>query len=171
MKLLFILFVALLTTGKQLIAQELVTIRDTINHYEIGIPVGWQYGVPTNKLLALVAYRKKQSELPNPRENFNINIIHGPEPNLEITYKAFVASIGTALNFKILSQKDTIINNTPYKQIIEQHHNQFSKEEMTHYILFTNKNGKVLILTLVTTSPNFPIFRNLYDKIAKSLKY
>jgi hypothetical protein len=42
---------------------------------------------------------------------------------------------------------------------------------MCNYVLFTNKNGEILILTMVTTSENFEKFKTLFDSIALSLNY
>ena len=42
---------------------------------------------------------------------------------------------------------------------------------MSNYVLFTNKDGEILILTMVTTSENFDKFKSLFDSIALSLTY
>ena len=42
---------------------------------------------------------------------------------------------------------------------------------MTNYVLFTNNDGDILILTIVTTSENFEKFKDLFNSIALSLRY
>ena len=135
------------------------------------MPVGWKYGVPADQSLALMAFRQKQTAEDVPRENFNINILHRDGSNLETSYKEFLESIGTVEGFTIIEQGDTVINDRKYKYLIESHKNKYSKEDMHNYVLFTNREGTILILTMVTTSPNFETYKALYDKVALSLHF
>ncbi|WP_299985232.1 hypothetical protein [uncultured Pontibacter sp.] len=168
----FLLTLIFLVSVKTIsLGQELAIIQDTVQNYRIGIPIGWKYGVPADKSLALMAFRQKQSEEDVPRENFNINILHHNETSLDKTYNEFLKSIGTVEGFKIIEQGDTVINERKYKFLIETHQNKYSKEDMHNYVLLTNKDGMILILTMVTTSPNFEAFKPLFDKIALSLHF
>ncbi|WP_133242746.1 DcrB/PsbP domain-containing protein [Pontibacter virosus] len=151
--------------------QELAIIQDTVKNYQIGVPVGWKYGVPADQSLALMAFRQKHSEEDVPRENFNINILHHDETSLDATYSEFLKSIGTVEGFTVIEQGDTVINDRKYKYLIETHKNKYSKEDMHNYVLFANRDGVLLILTMVTTSPNFESYRALFDKIALSLHF
>ncbi|SIT92251.1 hypothetical protein [Pontibacter indicus] len=151
--------------------QELAILQDTVSNYQIGVPVGWKYGVPADRSLALMAFRQKQTEEDVPRENFNLNILRRDEKSLDATYKKFLESIGTAEGFTIIEQGDTVINNRKYKYLIESHKNKYSKEDMHNYVLFTNREGTILILTMVTISPNFETYKALFDKIALSLHF
>jgi hypothetical protein len=151
--------------------QELAQVRDTTNGFEVGVPVGWRYGVPTNNKVAFIAYRLKETNDDIPRENYNINIVYRDNSNLEDTYREFLEVIGKAEGFKMIEQHNTKINDREYKLLIETHKNTISNEAMHNYVLFTNKDGKILILTMVTTSSNFEAYKVLFDSIAGSLKY
>jgi hypothetical protein len=166
-----LLCILTLLIGTSIFGQELQIIKDSINHFEIGVPIGWKYGIPTNKSLAFMAFRQKLNEQDIPRENFNINILHKDEKDLEKSFNQFQESIGKAEGFKIIKLGDTISSNRKYKYIIETHKNKISKEDMHNYVFFTNNNGEILILTMVTTSSNFEKFKGLFSLIAKSLKY
>lgn len=151
--------------------QELLMVRDTVNRFEIGVPIGWRYGVPINRSVAFMAVREAQNEQDFPRENFNINILNRDEVDLATTYGHFLESIGKTEGFKILEQGEKIVNDRKYKYLIETHKNKISKEDMTDYVLFTNDQGRILILTTVTTSENFEKFKNLFESIGLSLKF
>ena len=151
--------------------QELAQVRDTTNGFEVGVPVGWRYGVPTNNKVAFIAYRLKETDDDIPRENYNINIVRRDNTDLENTYKEFLEVIGKAEGFKVIEQHNTKINDREYRLLIETHKNKISNEDMHNYVLFTNKDGKILILTMVTTSSNFEAYKVLFDSIAGSLKY
>ena len=153
------------------LGQELALVRDTVNDFEIGVPVGWRYGVPTDKSLSFIALRQKESDADVPRENFNINIVHRDETDLGKSYRQFLKSIGSAEGFKVIEQGDTTINGRSYKYLVETHKNSISREDMSNYVLFTNNKGKVLVLTMVTVAANFQRYRPLFDKVASSLRY
>ena len=151
--------------------QELAIVKDTVHHFEIGVPVGWRYGVPLDNSLEFVALRENQDEQDIPRENFNINIFNHKQVDLENTYEQFLISIGKTEGFKIIEQGEKIINNRKYKYLIETHKNKISKDDMSNYVLFTNNAGEILVLTIVTTSENFERFKDLFESIALSLNY
>jgi hypothetical protein len=153
------------------IGQELAIIRDTVNHFEIGVPAGWRYVVPVDKSIVFIAWRQKENGKDVPRENFNLNLFHVKEGDLNKSHEKILEIIGKAEGFKIIDQGDLIINNRRYKYLIETHKNKISKEDMSHYVLFTNKDGAIFILTMVTISENFENFKTLFHAIALSLKY
>ncbi|WP_162056484.1 hypothetical protein [Pontibacter pamirensis] len=150
---------------------ELALVRDTVNNFEVGVPVGWRYGVPVDKSVSFIALRQKESGTDVPRETYNINIVHRAETDLDNTYRQFIENIESAEGFKIIEEGDTLINDRSYKYLIETHKNSISKEDMNNYVLFTNNKGKLLILTMVTISPNFQSYKPLFDKIASTLRY
>jgi hypothetical protein len=166
-----IIIILTISTWTTCVGQELATIRDTVNHFEIGVPVGWRYGVPVDKSVTFMALRQKQNDQDVPRENFNLNILHRDEVDLNKSYGQFLESVGKAEGFKITDQGEKIIKNRKYKYLIETHKNKVSKEDMSNYVLFTNNDGEILILTMVTTSENFKKFKSLFDSIALSLSY
>jgi len=161
----------MIATWKTCIAQELAIIRDTVNHFEIGVPIGWRYGVPIEQTVSFMALRKKESDQDVPRENFNINILHRDEVDLNKSYGQYLEIVEKTEGFKILYQGERIIGVRKYKYLVETHKNKINKENMSHYILFTNNEGEILILTMVTTSANFEKFKPLFDSIASSLNY
>lgn len=166
-----IIFILTIATWKTCIAQELQIIRDTVNHFEIGVPIGWRYGVPIEKTVSFMALRQKEHDQDVPRENFNINILHKNEVDLNKSYGDYLESVGKTEGFHIFQQGEKIIGDRRYKYLIETHKNKISKEDMSHYVLFTNNEGEILILTIVTTSANFEKFKPLFDSIASSLRY
>lgn len=151
--------------------QELVMITDTINKFQIGVPVGWRYFGAQPNSAAFLAIREKVDENDKPRENYNINIMHRKETDLDEEYRNFINSISKRDGFRIIEEKEKIINNRRYKYLIETHKNIKSQEDMTDCILFTNNNGEILQLTIATISGNFDKYQVLFDKIAESLKY
>lgn len=151
--------------------QELLTISDTVNHFSIGVPVGWVYGVPHDRSVTFMAYKQTLNALNIARENFNIHIVHRGNKDLEKTYKEFLAVIGKANGFKIISEGDPVIKARKYKSLIETHKNPLNNEDLHNYVFFTNNNGEVLILTMVSASTNFEANRKLFDTIAMSLSY
>ncbi len=151
--------------------QELVMITDTINKFQIGVPVGWRYFGPQVNSVAFQANRQKVDENDKPRENYNINIMHHKETDLNEEYKNFISAISKREGFRIIDQKDKIINGRKYKYLIETHKNIKSQEDMTDCIIFTNNNGEILQLTMATISENFDKYSLLFDRIAESLKY
>jgi hypothetical protein len=167
----WIIIILTITTWSTCLGQELAIIRDTVNNFEIGVPIGWRYGVPEDNSVTFLALRKKQNDLDVPRENFNLNILYRDEVDLNKSFSQYLESVGKAEGFRILDQGERKIKNREYKYLIETHKNRISKEEMCNYVLFTNKNGEILILTIVTTSENFEKFKTLFDSIALSLNY
>ena len=159
---------SLLTTS---FCQELVPITDSINKFTIGVPVGWQYGVPIDKSANFMAKRQKVDENDIPSEVVRINIFQHKETDLNEEYKNFIKEISKRDGFKILEQQDKLIDNRKYKYLVESHLNAVSKQEMTACILLSNDNGKILMLTMLTKSESFDKYRQLYDRIAESILY
>lgn len=164
-------FFLMLSVFSSTYGQELRTIKDSINHYEIGVPIGWRSTILTGKSVSLVAIREKVNEQDVVRENFNIIILNKDEKDLEISFIQFKESLSKAEGFKVIEQGVEIIDNRKYMYLIETHKNKISKEDMHNYVFFTNNNGKILILTMVATSSNFERFKVLYSTIGRSLKY
>lgn len=170
MKYILVVFFAIIT-WTNCIGQELATIRDTVNHFEIGVPIGWLYGVPADKSITFIALRQKQNDQDIPRENFNINIFRSDYTDFNQSYEYFLENIGRAKEFKIIDQGETIIHNRKYRYLMVSHINPISNEKMYNHVLFTNSTGKVFILTMVTTYDNVSEFKDLFTAIALSLKY
>ena len=151
--------------------QELITIRDTIHQFEIGVPSDWKYGVPKNNSLAFMAVSQKSNSGVSPRENFNLNIFQTDLLDFDYSYQKFLKSISIAKEFKIIEQGEKIINQKKYKFLIETHKNVLTEDDMMHYIFFNNNNGRVAILTMVTVPDRFERFKSLFDSIAATLRY
>lgn len=171
MKKLILSLIILFPFFKTISAQELVMITDSINKFQIGAPVGWSYLRPQENSTAFQAFRLKVDEDDKPRENYNIGFMQHKETDLNKEYKNFISAISKRTGFRIIDQKDKIINGRKYKYLIETHKNIITQEDMTDCILFTNNNGEILQLTMVTISENFDKYRSLFDRIAESLKY
>lgn len=153
------------------LGQELLIVKDTLNKFQIGVPVGWRYWGPQPNGSIFQAIRPKVDANDIPRENFNINIFHHKETDIDKEYINFINSISKREGFKIIEQKEINIKNRKYKYLIETHKNVKSHEDMTDCIIFTNNNGEILQLTMATISENFDKFKVLFDKIAESLEY
>ncbi|PRY08971.1 hypothetical protein CLV24_11921 [Pontibacter ummariensis] len=91
--------------------------------------------------MSLIALRQKQDERDIPRENFNVNILHLEETDLERSYKQFLESTGQANDFNIIKQGDTLINGREYRYLVEK--NKISQDNMSNYVLFAN-DGSVI---------------------------
>lgn len=170
MKFFFVIFLYLFQSiWNNLSGQDLVLIQDTINNFAVGVPVGWKYGVPMDKSVTFVAYREKLDAQDIPRENFNINIFHGKEMDIDKSFNSFLEIIGAINGFKLLMKGEKIINGRKFKFLLETHKNQISNEDMTNSTYFTNDSGKILVLTMVTTSPNFDKYKELFETVALSL--
>lgn len=154
------------------LGQSLILVRDTVNNFEIGVPEGWQYGVPQNKSVDFIAIRQKVDVLDVPRENYNIFLLDKDVKDLNESYKLFLESLSAnGASFKVIEDGDITLNNRNYKWLIETHKNKHSGESMHNYVLFTNNEGRILILTFATISDNFENYKSLFTKIAASLKY
>lgn len=151
------------------LSQELMNVQDTINHFSIGVPVGWRYGVPIDKSVAFIALRQTLDDKDVPRENFNINIFQVLDKDIETSFNKYLQSIGSANGFKLILQGEKTINGRNYRYLLETHKNKVSNEDMTNYTFFTNNNGKVLVLTMVTISSNYDKYKDLFESVAFSL--
>ena len=151
-------------------AQELQKVRDTINHFEIGVPIGWKYGVPKNNSLAFMALREKVNA-DDMAENLNINILYRAGTDINTSYRQFLEARAGTNNFEIIEQKDKVIFDRKYKYLVENHKNKFNGISVTNVVLFTNSDGKILILTIISSSANYEKNKNLFDSIGNSLRY
>src|SRR5690348_4091277 len=118
MKMLTIILSSLLCSN--LFSQDLLIFKDTINHYSIGIPKGWQYGFSKNPKADILfqAIRPKQgNELFT--ENYNINQVPFPNSNIDSAYKNMLETISQNKGYEFVNQGDTIIGNKKYKWLIE----------------------------------------------------
>ena len=165
-----VLLMSLLSFGKAS-CQELVLIRDTINHIQIGVPSGWQYAILIDQMVDFIALRQKVDENDVLIENFNINIFPSENKSFNTSFKAYIQSIDKAKNFKILEQGIQKINQRKYKYIIESHENNLNGVPMIHYNFFTNDKDRVIILTMVSYPDRFSKYRDLFNQIALSLRF
>lgn len=150
--------------------QSLQLVRDTVNNFEIGVPIGWRYGVPKESPLVFVAINQTKNGLDEPRENFNIDIQRIEDTDMESSFKDFLSFIGEAEGFKVIEQGNKTVQGRIYRYVIETHLNHFSKENMHNYVLFINTNSRILVLTMVTVSANFEQYKPLFESIAETLK-
>ncbi|MCF8278214.1 MAG: hypothetical protein K9J17_15915 [Flavobacteriales bacterium] len=152
-------------------AQNLTVFKDAANKFEIGVPSDWKRGVPGNSTVEFLAVRQGTSELDVTREIMSVNILHWTETDLDAAFKKYLEEVGKSQDFKILKESDRTIGGRKYKSLLESHKNTATGLEMTHSVLFSNDNGTVLILTMETTSANYDEFKNLFSRIASSLKF
>ena len=150
--------------------QDLVLINDSINKFQIGIPVGWRYGVPADKSGIFMAYRQKIDSADVPSKVVLISIFHHKETDLTKEYKNFLNTISQRKGFKVLEEEDKILGNRQYKYLVEIHTNAESSVEMTDCILLSDNDGEILMLTMATKSENIKKYRQLFDKIADSFR-
>ncbi|MBK9731707.1 MAG: hypothetical protein IPO83_10560 [Chitinophagaceae bacterium] len=164
---LLIFFLPLASFGQQ----QLLVYEDTVNHFTIGVPNDWRYGVPKNKSISFMATRKSKDSTDVVRENFSVNVLYGKPADLTTSYNEFISAIQKAPEFKILEKGEKDIGKRHYKWLIETHKNQYNNESVANYVYFANSGKSVLILTMVSSAKAFSKYRVLYDKIAQSLKY
>lgn len=146
-----------------------MSYKDTVNHFSINIPIGWQYGLSKNfPKLKLLSYRTPSNQLDTSRDNFNINIVETPGKTLDSTFPTFLKYISNSKDFKIIKLGDTTLNGRTYKWLIETHKIENNGIQMHNYDFVTLKDGKTYILTMATFSSYFDVVRPLFDKIANS---
>lgn len=152
-------------------AQDLLVYEDTVHHFTIGVPTGWKYGIPRDKSTSFLAGRKAKDSTDVARESFTVNVLYGKPADLNTSYKEFMGFIEKAPSFKILEQGEKDINGRHYKWLVETHQHPGNKEEVVNYVYFANSGKSLLILTMVSSTTAFKKYRELYDRIASSLKY
>jgi len=165
--------VTLLITNTQSVcfSQDFFIFKDTLCNFEIGVPVGWKYLISEQYKLELIALRQKENDGVTPRENFNVNYIATEDTSLNLSYIHFINTLEKTDGFEIIEQGEKVIWNRKYKYLIENHNNTINGMKMVNYVFFGNKEGKLLILTMVTIAENFKKYRALFDSVAESLKY
>lgn len=151
--------------------EQLLVYEDTINHFTIGIPKDWRYGIPKDKSTSYMAARKAKDSSDVVRENFTVNVLYNKPADLNTSFEQFMNAIQKAPEFKIVEQGEKDINKRHYKWLIETHKNQRNNETVCNYVYFANSGKSILILTMVSSEQSFPKYRDLYDLVAKSLKF
>ncbi|MBX7107542.1 MAG: hypothetical protein K1X61_02740 [Chitinophagales bacterium] len=172
MKLQHLFFLIVMLLPMTSFAQEqLLVYEDTVNHFTIGVPQNWRYGIPKDKSTSFMAARKAKDSTDLVRENFSVNVLYNKPADLNTAYQQFLSAIQRAPEFKIVEQGEKDINKRHYKWLIETHKNQRTNETVYNYVYFANSGKSVLILTMVSSAQSFHKYRELYDLVAKSLKY
>jgi PsbP len=150
--------------------QTFYKYNDSINHFSINIPTGWKYGInkdyPSVKLLA---YYQPADSKDTIKDNFNINIFDTHSSSTSKSFTAFLESLLSTNNFKLIDSGNITIKGKEYKWLIESHENDVkSNIKMHNYVFLTNRNHKNYILTFVALSGNFLQSKELFYKIASS---
>lgn len=152
-------------------SQSLLVYEDTVNHFTVGVPSGWRYGMPKDKSTTFIATRRPKDSTDIVRERFSINVLYGMPSDFNTSYKEFLSHISKAPGFRILEEGEKEINKRQYKWLIETHKYNPGNEDAINYVYFANSGKSLLILTMVSSAQAFPEYRDLFDKIASSLKY
>lgn len=151
-------------------SQELVVYKDTVNNFSIGIPVGWRYGtlknIPSIKIFAQEVATGSDKFV----GNYNLNIFDSSDSTFENAYGTFITSLSSAKHYHLIDSGNAVINGTKYNWIIETHENSQTPIKMSNYDFMTYKNGTSYILTLVAPESDFEKYKELFDKVANSLK-
>ena len=144
--------------------------KDTIEKFEINIPKKWinQTDKDSRMSLIIISDEKIKNET---QTNFNLQILNLELTDLNESYFYYLQNLEKAKEFKILESGEKIIHKRKYKWLVEYHKNHFTDEDMINYNLFTNKDGKVLVLTMVSTKNQFEKIRPVFEDIMKSLKF
>ncbi|MEO6166023.1 MAG: hypothetical protein ABIO46_07875 [Chitinophagales bacterium] len=151
--------------------QNLLVYEDSTNHFTIGVPMDWKYGIPKDKSTTFKAGRKAKDSIDIVRESFSVNVLYGKPSDLNVSYKEFMGAIEKAPSFKILEQGEKDINGRHYKWLMETHHHPGTNEQVANYVYFANSGKSLLILTMVSSTTAFKKYRELYDRVANSLVY
>jgi hypothetical protein len=148
---------------------EFAKYKDSINHFTIGIPAGWRYGVnKTYPEIKLIAIRNARDSSDKPHENFNLNVIEQKNSSLDIQYEKLVNALRSTTDFSIAKSDTITINGQFFKWFIEEHKNSINALPMSNYVFVTFKNEKTYILTFVAFSTNFREYEALFLAIAKT---
>ena len=153
------------------VAQSLLIYEDSVNRFEIGVPNTWRYGVPKDKSTSFRAVRRATDSTDVVREQFTVNVLYDKPADLETSYKEFMGYISKAPGFKILEEGEKEIHGRRYKWLVETHKYNPGNEDVINYVYFANSGKSLLILTMVTSMQALPKYRELFDKIAGTIKY
>jgi hypothetical protein len=146
-----------------------ISFKDTLNHFAIDIPSGWQYS--SSKGLPLIAQRKPAETADKSHESFNVNVINKKTPStVEREYEKFIGYLKSTNNFTLLESDTITINGQACKWFVENHKNDGDGVTlMCNYVFITYKNDKTYILTFATLAADFSKYRQLFYKIAETL--
>jgi hypothetical protein len=171
------------------VPRDFVKIEDTLSKFEISIPKSWGYFVPDNYVpnyylnkdnknynringIPMVAFRKPLNKDDWKRESLMIEILQKDYTDIEkslqeekIYWKGIMVH-----RYEITSEENKLINGRVYKYLIKKYHGDNKKgNETIDFVLLTNNNGIVLILTFTTYASINDCSKLIFEKIIDSL--
>ena len=148
--------------------QNLILYTDTTNHFSIGIPSAWEFKAAKTigPGIKLIVNRPNEKDSEMFVENFNVNVIHFPNSNIEMAYSDLKDNISKRKGYEFISESDTIINGMKYKWHLEKHANVQTSQPMMALIILGYKNDNGYMVTLATSEQSFPRYYTLFKKIA-----
>ena len=151
--------------------QDLISYKDTLYKFSIGIPVGWRYGKPkTYPHLLLISIRQPVDTTEKMVETFNVNAVQEPNSNLDTAFSHLLKYNSIADSFTVLEKGSTTINLKDFRWVVSTHRNKYNGQEVYNYDFMTYDDSKAYILTMTSTPKNFERVRPLFDKIAQSFQ-
>jgi hypothetical protein len=152
-------------------AQELVRVSDPHNQYEIGVPQGWRHKLIQKKAVVFYAAPKTNKKT-IPEQRFSIEMWYEGKDDFRTTYTKYVEKVSRYEGFiKVEQEGEKEIYNRKYKYFIAKFKAYRSAEIVCHYIFFTNKGGEILSLILMAPADRFEEHKELFGRIAGSLRY
>lgn len=151
----------------------LETYKDSVYRFEIGMPSsGWQRVPGTdNYSPKFILRRLPAGEKDIARESYNLNIINKRTPSsLDQEYDKLVGYLKGTGNFTMVESGAITIHDVPVKWFLENHQNDQDKTvAMTNYVFIAYKDNKTYILTFATIQSEFKKYRELFDRVARTL--
>ncbi|RZM07335.1 MAG: hypothetical protein EOO88_51935 [Pedobacter sp.] len=167
-KITLILLLFLLNDEAQ--AQNIALYKDSINKFEIGMPIGWNYQVinDPSTSIKLTVSRPKKDSTDFFTENYNVNVLLLPNQTLDACYSEMMKSISTRAGFRLISQGDTTIRYMKYKWLTQSHTNQATGTAMTAYIYLAYDSTFAYMITFAATTSSFSNYEVLFRQLSAS---
>ena len=171
MRYFFLLLVVLGAAGAAR-AQELVSFKDSVRHFEIGVPRGWKYQSAPNAAIAFFAYRPKADTSEKVMVNYNLNVITGKKnSSIGREYRRLMNALLSAGDMTVTEKDSIVIHGQPWLSFADTHPNMMAGRQllMGEYVLVTYKEETTYILTFTTTAERLAKDKELFVKIAATV--
>lgn len=150
-------------------SQQLLSYRDTANHFSVGIPAGWQ--VTKNKqipALKLMARRLSADSSRFEPENFNINVIDEPRSNVDAVTKKLLYYISRNPYFKLVDSGSIVRNGKRMIWLEEIHVEENRPDTFFASIFIDYSDNKTYLLTATTLLPFSAVYTPLFHQVGTS---
>ncbi|MEC5146800.1 hypothetical protein [Chitinophaga sp. 212800010-3] len=152
-------------------AQELVTYRDSVNRFSVGIPAGWRIikniKQPSIKLMALAVPADSTQKATG---NFNINVIAEPSANPDTIIKKLLSYTSLNPYFRILDSGSIVQQRKRMIWLDEVHKNTHATDTVFASLYVSWADGKAYILTATAPVQMAAQYKDLFHQIGSTFK-